>query len=285
MSEPGHRPHAAPTRRRRRRRPGARRSVYLGAIAALVTLLAIAALAVSMSGAGASARRIAAEPTPRTDKPAAPTDLAAVAASGGGVQLVWQPPQPWPVGYRIYRANGLSGSYALIGEVNAPNVTSFTDNVDLRVGETYDYTVTAFNRQQQSAPSGPIMAIVVGVPALTTQSATPTFIAAVPTVPVALPTSAVALPTAPLSSAQASVVPTIAATGTVNVLTPIVTTVASVTALSALGATAVHTLTPLLTVPPPGALSTASATSGVNALTPLPTVRVPGPLATATPRP
>lgn len=92
----------------------------------------------------------------------------AFAASGGfnSILLSWQPPVPAPVGYRIYRAVG-PGPYTIVGEVNAPNIDTFTDDVDIVPGETYSYTATAFNRDGESAPVGPRVVLVIAPPKAT----------------------------------------------------------------------------------------------------------------------
>jgi hypothetical protein len=102
-----------------------------------------------------------------------PTDLFAFGRGDGAVVLSWQPSQPPPVGYRIYRATGRHGRYGIVGAVMAPNLDTFTDSSDLLPGTTYAYTVTAFDRQGQSAPAGPIIALVLGAPGPTPTVAAP----------------------------------------------------------------------------------------------------------------
>lgn len=93
----------------------------------------------------------------------APANLYATGTKDGGVLLSWQPSQPDPVGYRIYRSKSRYGPYALIGAVNAPDLDTFTDNRELTPGTTYAYTVTAFDRQGESPPVGPII-VLISVP-------------------------------------------------------------------------------------------------------------------------
>jgi hypothetical protein len=102
-----------------------------------------------------------------------PTALYASGTSDGAVLLSWQPSQPPPVGYRIYRATGRHGRYTIVGAVMAPDMDTFTDSSDLLPGTTYAYTVTAFDRQGQSAPVGPIIALVLGAPGPTLTVAVP----------------------------------------------------------------------------------------------------------------
>jgi Fibronectin type III domain len=133
-------------------------------------VLGIAVIVViSNALAGASASQAA----PRRTTLNPPADLYASGTSDGGVLLSWQPPQPPPVGYRIYRATGRHGPYTIVGEVMAPDMDTFTDSADLMPGTTYAYTVTAFDRQGQSAPVGPIMALVLSAPAATPSVAVP----------------------------------------------------------------------------------------------------------------
>lgn len=144
-------------------------------------------------------------------------------ASGdiSGVLLSWQPAQPAPIGYRIYRAMGPHQPYTIVGAVTSPDMDTFTDDSDLTPGATYSYTVTSFDRSGESAPAGPIaataltvhkeastaeptpvpfqpstpaVAIATSQRAVTVPLATPTLIATVPTLPAMLPTSAVSSP-------------------------------------------------------------------------------------------
>lgn len=107
-----------------------------------------------------------------------PSGLDAFGAKDGTVVLSWQPARPAPLGYRIYRATGRHGSYRIVGAVNAPDIDTFTDTTDVVAGTTYAYRVTAFNRQSESAPVGPIVAVLLSQPAPT----------ATPGVPSPLPT-------------------------------------------------------------------------------------------------
>jgi hypothetical protein len=89
------------------------------------------------------------------------------------VLLSWQPSQPPPVGYRIYRATGRHGAYAIVGAVMGPDMDTFTDSSDLLPGTTYAYTVTAFDRHGESSPVGPIVALVLGASGPTPTVAVP----------------------------------------------------------------------------------------------------------------
>jgi hypothetical protein len=118
-----------------------------------------------------------------------PTALYASGTSDGAVLLSWQPSQPPPVGYRIYRATGRHGAYAIVGAVMGPNMDTFTDSSDLLPGTTYAYTVTAFDRHGESSPVGPIMALDLGAsrptPTVAVPAPLPTF--AAPTSPTGRP--------------------------------------------------------------------------------------------------
>jgi Fibronectin type III domain len=146
--------------------------------AVVVGLAVIVAL--SQAQVGASATPVA----PRHTALHPPTDLSVFGRGDGAVVLSWQPPRPLPVGYRIYRATGRHGRYTIVGAVMAPDLDTFTDSSDLLPGTTYAYTVTAFDRQGQSAPVGPIIALVLAAP-----GPTPTV-----AVPAPLPTFAAPLP-------------------------------------------------------------------------------------------
>ena len=159
------------------RRP--RRVALLGGLIGVVLGIAVI-VAISNVLAGTGALQAA----PRRTALTPPTYLSASGTSDGTVLLSWQPPQPPPVGYRIYRATGRHGPYTIVGEVMAPDMDTFTDRSELMPGTTYAYTVTAFDRQGQSAPVGPIIALVLGAP-----GPTPTV-----AVPAPLPTFAAPLP-------------------------------------------------------------------------------------------
>jgi hypothetical protein len=123
-----------------------------------------------------SQARVGSSTTPAAPRHTAlhpPTDLSVSGRGDGAVVLSWQLPQPLPVGYRIYRATGRHGRYTIVGEVTAPDMDAFTDSSDLLPGTTYAYTVTAFDRQGQSAPVGPIIALVLGAPGPTPTAAIP----------------------------------------------------------------------------------------------------------------
>jgi hypothetical protein len=118
-----------------------------------------------------------------------PTDLYASGTSNGTVLLSWQPSKPPPVGYRIYRTTGRHGRYTIVGAVMGPDTDTFADGSDLLPGTTYAYTVTAFDRQGQSAPAGPVIALVLNAPT--------------PTVAVPAPLPTFAAPTSPTLTAIA----------------------------------------------------------------------------------
>lgn len=101
-----------------------------------------------------------------------PTNLFVSGTSDGSVLLSWQPSRPAPIGYHIYRSIGRSGPYTIVGTVNAPDMDSFADTGNLLPGTTYAYTVTAFTRDHESAPAGPI-AVVILAPHDTAIASTP----------------------------------------------------------------------------------------------------------------
>ncbi len=166
------------------------------------------------------------------------------------ITISWRKPRPLPVGYRIYRATGRFAPYTLVGTVNEPDLTSFTDATDLTPAATYVYTVTAFDGQKESAPSNAVVAVLLPGTAPTVSPtptaqpvgplptfapiapATLTAIARLPkpvgtplAVPGASTTPGIALPTtSPVSGAAIPTpvtgAPTVAASPTVSALTP-----------------------------------------------------------------
>ena len=96
-----------------------------------------------------------------------PSNIDAVSLGPGAITISWTPSPSSVVGYRIYRASRRHGAYIIIGSVNARDMDSFTDNSDFTPGATYDYTVTAFDRRGESAPTSPIIAVVLAAPVAT----------------------------------------------------------------------------------------------------------------------
>jgi hypothetical protein len=148
----------------RREKWAARLIVGVGVVVGLAVIVVLSGAQVGAGTAPAAPRHTALHP---------PTDLSVFGRGDGAVVLSWQPSQPPPVGYRIYRATGRHGRYSIVGAVMAPNLDTFTDSSDLLPGTTYAYTVTAFDRQGQSAPVGPIIALVLGAPGPTPTVAAP----------------------------------------------------------------------------------------------------------------
>jgi Fibronectin type III domain len=149
----------------RRDKRAERLIMCVGVVLGLALIVVIANV---LAGAGPS------QAAPRRATLSRPAVLYASGTSDGAVLLSWQPSQPPPVGYRIYRATGRHGPYTILGEVMAPDMDTFTDSSDLMPGTTYAYTVTAFDRQGESAPVGPIIALVLSTPAPTPTVAGPT---------------------------------------------------------------------------------------------------------------
>jgi len=139
----------------RRAKRADRMIVCVGGVVGLAVIVVLSQAQVGAGAAPAAPRHTALHP---------PTDLSVFGRGDGAVVLSWQPPQPPPVGYRIYRATGRHGRYTIVGAVMAPDLDTFTDSSDLLPGTTYAYTVTAFDRQGQSAPVGPSMALVLAAP-------------------------------------------------------------------------------------------------------------------------
>jgi hypothetical protein len=156
------------------------RGGWIGVVLGIAVIVAISNVLAGTGALQAAPRRTALNP---------PTDLYASGTSDGAVLLSWQPSKPPPVGYRIYRATGRHGRYTIVGAVMAPDMDTFTDSSDLMPGTTYAYTVTAFDRQGQSAPVGPIIALVLSTPGPT------------PTVAIPAPLPTFAAPTSPTLTA------------------------------------------------------------------------------------
>src|SRR5438105_8264393 len=154
----------------RRAKRADRMIVCSAVVVGLAVIVALSQAQVGASATPAASRHTALHP---------PTDLSVFGRGDGAVVLSWQPPQPPPVGYRIYRATGRHGRYTIVGEVTAPDMDTFTDSSDLLPGTTYAYTVTAFDRHGESSPVGPIMALVLGAsrptPTVAVPAPLPTF--------------------------------------------------------------------------------------------------------------
>lgn len=173
----------------------------------VIVLIMVGLLAVAFLNVSPIANTSAPSSHPTATARLSPPRNLAVSYDRSGVLLSWQPAQPAPIGYHIYRATGLHQAYTIIGSVASPDMDTFVDTTDLVPGATYAYTVTSFDRSAESAPAGPLVAIVVAaqtgaatstpIPALHTPSAIvaiPTFVRTVPTLPAVLPTSALGSP-------------------------------------------------------------------------------------------
>lgn len=194
--------------------------------------------------------------TTRAPGPRPPADLFPTGTTQGAITLSWRAPRPLPVGYRVYRATGHFAPYAIVGTVNAPDITSFTDDQGLLPGATYSYTVTAFDGQSESAPVGPVVAVLLPGAQPTPMSTTPAQpVGPLPTlapIPPRTLTAIARLPQpvgTPFAPPGASTTPGIA---------PVVSPVASIPAIA--------TPAPLPTVAAPAALPTVATPA------PLPTV-------------
>ncbi|HET9347113.1 MAG TPA: hypothetical protein VFO05_15580 [Candidatus Limnocylindrales bacterium] len=92
-------------------------------------------------------------PTPPTP-PAAPSALAGTVLSSSAVRLTWKDTSANEAGFRIERASGSQGAFALLAKVGA-NATTFTDTT-ANAGRTYRYRVQAFNDAGASAWSNTV---------------------------------------------------------------------------------------------------------------------------------
>lgn len=173
----------------------------------------------------------------------APSDLSVSGTSDDHVVLSWQPATPTPVGYRVYRAVGLHGSYSIIGTVNAADVNTYTDSTGFMPGETYAYTVTAFDRQGESTPTQPVMAVVLAPPGpsptIVVPTPLPTFVAVTP------PTlTAIARLPQTSSTPQSAVAVSSASSGTITGAPPSATPSVHATPSASGAATSVATRQP-----------------------------------------
>jgi sugar lactone lactonase YvrE len=84
-------------------------------------------------------------------QPSAPTNLAANRASTTSINLTWRDNSNNETGFKIIRKTTFMGLYSTIATVGA-NVTSYTDT-GLTYGYQYDYAVSAFNNEGESAYS------------------------------------------------------------------------------------------------------------------------------------
>jgi hypothetical protein len=84
--------------------------------------------------------------------PAAPTVLAATAASANAINLTWTDNANNETGFKIERRIKNTGSFNQIAIAGA-NVTSFGDSSGLAAGTTYEYRIRAYNSTGDSAYS------------------------------------------------------------------------------------------------------------------------------------
>ena len=78
-----------------------------------------------------------------TTPPAAPSGLVGAVLPSFAVRLTWRDTSANELGFRIERAQGSQGTFALLTQVGV-NATTFTD-ATARAGRTYRYRVQAFN--------------------------------------------------------------------------------------------------------------------------------------------
>jgi len=130
-----------------------------------VVIVGLAVIAAGVRNSSTTAGLPAVTPTARAILP--PSNVDAVSLGPGAITISWTSSPSSVVGYRIYRASGRHEAYTIIGSVNARDMDAFTDNSNFTPGATYDYTVTAFDRQGESTPTSPIIAAILAAPVAT----------------------------------------------------------------------------------------------------------------------
>jgi probable HAF family extracellular repeat protein len=86
--------------------------------------------------------------------PSAPSALAGAVLPSFAVRLTWKDTSSNEVGFRVERASGSQGAFALLSNAGV-NATTFTDTT-ARAGRTYRYRVQAFNDAGQSGWSNTV---------------------------------------------------------------------------------------------------------------------------------
>src|SRR5439155_15911307 len=84
--------------------------------------------------------------------PAAPSGLAASAASASQIDLTWADQSYNETAYRVERRTGTSGSFTPIATLPA-NSSSYSDTTGLSSGTDYSYRVVAVNTANDSLPT------------------------------------------------------------------------------------------------------------------------------------
>jgi len=272
-------------------RPGAGRARRVGgglptgvALAVIFVLAVVIALAVVPPATPAAsvgqrqANALLPSPT-RTMMTVRPPTAFVGGTTHDAITISWRKPRPLPVGYRIYRATGRFAPYTLVGTVNEPDLTSFTDAADLTPAATYVYTVTAFDGQNESAPSNPIVAVLLPGTAPTV-SPTPTAqpLGPLPTFAPIAPATLTAIARLPHLAGTPLAVP--GASTTSGIAIPAVSpTVGAAIPTPVTGA-------PTVAAPPTvSALTTATPLAPVATLVPLPTRVSVGPAGVPTRHP
>ena len=103
-----------------------------------------------------------ATPTNQATVPAAPSSLAAVAASSNQIDLTWQDNSSNETGFKVERASSSAGPYAEIGQTTAGD-TTYSDT-GLVAGSLYYYRICAFNSAGNSAYSNTVYATTPAAP-------------------------------------------------------------------------------------------------------------------------
>jgi fibronectin type 3 domain-containing protein len=87
------------------------------------------------------------------------TSPSGTSPSGHSVTLAWSPATSEITAYNVYRSESISGPYAMLKTVQAPN-DQFTD-VDIVAGGAYYYVVTSVNNEgMETDDSAPAIARV-----------------------------------------------------------------------------------------------------------------------------
>lgn len=196
-------------RARPKRLGGPLTGAALAAILALAVVIALVVIPRVTPTASVGQKASSASPSPtRTTMAAVPPIAFVGGTTHDAITISWRRPRSLPVGYRIYRATGRFAPYMLVGTVNEPDLTSFTDATDLSHAATYVYQVRSFDGQKESAPSSPVVAVLLpGLAPTVSPTATAQPIGPLPTFAQVAPATLTVIARLPRSTGTPSAAP------------------------------------------------------------------------------